>query len=287
MKWTKLHRDVWLDARLRVHPVEVRCLLIDLQALSDEDGAVTEGRQDIALLSGLSLESLQRAIDTLQRLGLVQILDNGNVAVTSCVSDAEYRDSRRAGGVAARDAGKMPKRCPTDAEAMPSDATASPSGSSSGSSSGSLTSGKESAERKPRRTVRIDPATIDLPAKINYADVRAALTDYLATRKGGAWDEKLAAVRLKQLDEWGRERAIAALRHSVGYQGLFEPSTQKGYRNSTSQPSEPAIKPIDPAIVQDFIRRREAANMAQGSGHLENVDPARSQVPYRANGKAV
>ena len=80
------------------------------------------------------------------------------------------------------------------------------------------------------RKARIDPATIDLPAKINYADVRAALTDYLATRKGGAWDEKLAAVRLKQLDEWGRERAIAALRHSVGYQGLFEPSTPKNGR---------------------------------------------------------
>ena len=50
-----------------------------------------------------------------------------------------------------------------------------------------------------------------------------------------------------------------------------------------SKPSEPAIKPIDPEVVQDFIRRRDASRMAQGSGHPQNVDPARSQAACGGN----
>ncbi len=259
MKWTKHHREVWLDARLRVHPVEVRCLLLDLQALSDEAGAVTESREDIALLSGLSQDGLKLALETLQRLGLVQILDNGNVAVTSCVEDSRYRDSRRAGGVAARDAGKMPKRCPKDAQAMPSEASASPSGSSSGSS-GSLDSRKESAERKPSRTVRIDPETYPLPATLDFTDVRAALVDYLTTRKDGIWNEALAAVRLKELSFWGRERAVAALRHSVGYQGLFEPKSQPA---SNGKPKTPVQTGRYPTREEREARAAEEIRLAR------------------------
>lgn len=141
MKWTKHHRDIWLDARLRVHPVEVRCLLLDLQALSDEAGVVTEDHEDIALLAGLQPDSLKKALEALQRLGLISILDSGNLAVTSCVEDSEYRDSRRAGGVAARDAGKMPKRCPSDASRVPKGTSASPLASGSSGISGPLASG--------------------------------------------------------------------------------------------------------------------------------------------------
>lgn len=79
---------------------------------------------------------------------------------------------------------------------------------------------------KPKRqkTKRIDPSTHPLPPSLDTPEVREALVDYLATRKGGAWDENLAAVRLKEMASWGPARAVAALRHSVGYQGLFEPS---------------------------------------------------------------
>lgn len=110
----------------------------------------------------------------------------------------------------------------------------------------------EPKKRKPANP-RIDPATYPLPPSLDFPDVRAALVDYLETRKGGAWDEKLAAVRVRQLDEWGRERAIAALQHSVGYQGVFEPS---GVR-ANGKPYQHAFEKTGDAIDQVFGKRSE------------------------------
>lgn len=142
----------------------------------------------------------------------------------------------------------------------------------------------EPKPKKPRK-VRIDPATYPLPASLDFPDVRQALVEYNRTRKGGVWDVDLAAIRVRELTAWGRPRAVAALLHSAGYQGLFEPHGKPSY----SAPQPPPKTPIE-SFVPDPA---ELARIERAYGRGPNptpkpiVDPARSQVPYAANGKAV
>lgn len=92
------------------------------------------------------------------------------------------------------------------------------------------------APPKRAKRVRIEPdayLTRTLPPELDFPDVRAALVDFNRTRKGGPWDETLAEVRLRQIAEWGRVRAVAALRHSCGYEGVHEPHGAASSRGPT------------------------------------------------------
>lgn len=117
---------------------------------------------------------------------------------------------------------------------------------------GGVDTASEPPHAPPKRAKRsrIDPATYPLPPALDFPDVRAALVDYCRTRKGGAWDAELAEVRTRQLAEWGRERAVAALRHSCGAQGLFEPSGALGIRRSGST-GAPKLNPFHRALVDE------------------------------------
>jgi|ERR1035437_1415877 hypothetical protein len=53
--------------------------------------------------------------------------------------------------------------------------------------------------------------------------------------------EPIAEARLEDCAEWGIQRAITALRHSTGYQGLFEPRTNG--REQYSAPQQPRYTP--------------------------------------------
>lgn len=126
--------------------------------------------------------------------------------------------------------------------------------------SGGVDSGKR------RRSVRIDPETYPLPDSLDLPSVRLALIDYLNTRKGGVWNEALAAVRVREMAEWGPERAIAALKHSAGYQGLFEPTGNGRAPIAPQAPSKPLVLTIDTPegraayeAQMERERRREAA----------------------------
>lgn len=119
----------------------------------------------------------------------------------------------------------------------------------------------EEPKPKPARKVRppdIDPFTIDLPKSIDRVEVRAALVKFLTARVEaghGGWKPSLAATRLEELAAWGPERAIAALKHSAGYVGVFEP--KNGQANGKAY--QHAFEKTGDAIDQVFgaLKSRE------------------------------
>lgn len=114
------------------------------------------------------------------------------------------------------------------------------------------------AARRRVKPPDVDPLTVEMPPEINRPDVRAALVAFLAARveKGhGGWGPSLAQTRLEELASWGPERAIAALKHSAGYQGVFEP--RNGQANGKAY--QHAFEKTGDAIDQVFgaLRSRE------------------------------
>lgn len=85
---------------------------------------------------------------------------------------------------------------------------------------------------KPEARGGFDPKTADLPAALDAPGFRAKLIEYHAWRgngKGGVlgkqWKPATWHRRLETMAEWGPERTIAAMEHSMNqeYQGLIEP----------------------------------------------------------------
>lgn len=142
-------------------------------------------------------------------------------------------------------------------------------------------------EPKPKKAakVRIDPETHPLPASLDFPDVREALVDYLATRKGGVWDEKLARVWLKRLVAWGRERTVAALRNSIGAQGVFEPHGGPKL-SAPPTPKQPSQAEIEAKRQHELQADSWAREFGKGPYAKPKaiVDPVRSQDGLRASG---
>lgn len=240
-KWTKLHLKVWFDVRLRVHPKDVRCFLADTQSLADEEGLVDVEATELAGVAQVTERRFLEITEILERLGMIRIERQGidhrwrRCWVVSVERDFHWSDSRVEGGRAARKKQNQSESAPTPTATQgetPSEPLAS----------GVSPSGAQKSEAiKPRRGKRINAATYPLPPSLDHPDVRAALVDYCRTRKGGAWDEDLALVRVRNLEAWGRARAVAALIHCVGYAGLFEPNGRPTPTNTSTNGPKPSM----------------------------------------------
>lgn len=69
---------------------------------------------------------------------------------------------------------------------------------------------------------------IPIPKGLNVPAFRSALRawlEYRSERHLGVWKSRTIALKLKQLDEWGPTRAVAAIENSIRecWQGIFEP----------------------------------------------------------------
>lgn len=270
LKWTKLHREVWRSAELRACGVVARMLWVDLLALCDPNGriATPDGRrpnaEQLAAMTTLGepAVSIESALAALAAWGFVHVEEHG-IVVVSAEEDAKYRDSRKAGGEARQ--GRSGKDAEHLRSMMLSKKSASPSGPS-GSSSGSLFSGSgdsDSGDRTPdqktqgtekpkgrgrAKPVVVDPATMPLPPNIDTPAVREAITDFVKARieKGhGPWTETIAKVRVAELASWGPLRAVAALRHSTGYQGVFEPKNASSAGAAAQAPKERTYRTLE------------------------------------------
>lgn len=239
--WTALYGSICTSKKLRACANDAsRVFYLLLLTQADPWGRAEDDAETLCArvwpLLGKSEKDTEKALTDLASCGLIAryVCDATKVVQ---ILDWESHAGRHQGG--SRGSPSFPEP-PRVSPSLPESPRVSPdsSGTSgeirspyiSSLSPSPSESRKESDERKPSRTVRIDPETYPLPATLDFPDVRQALVDYLTTRKDGIWNEALAAVRLKELATWGRERAIAALRHSVGYQGLFEPTTPKNGR---------------------------------------------------------
>lgn len=119
------------------------------------------------------------------------------------------------------------------------------SASSSASVSGSESEEPEKRASRAPRKLRISAETYPIPSELDSPAFRIALSDYLRTRKGGAWDEALAETSFRKMLKWGRERSIAALENSQGAQGLFEPSGGRANGNLFKRPDPEPPKYLD------------------------------------------
>jgi hypothetical protein len=93
--------------------------------------------------------------------------------------------------------------------------------------------GKEGSPHSPRkRGVVLVETPRELPKSINTPEVRGAISEwivYRAEKKRSITAQQLAKL-ISQFEEWGADRAIRAVNHSIlgGYSGLFEPGVRRG-----------------------------------------------------------
>lgn len=107
-----------------------------------------------------------------------------------------------------------------------------------GSSKGHVKGGvkgapKGSPEVENENERRIQPKVEDdIPERLRTPEFRAAWNDWLVYRKARkpALPKASQIQKLKELEAWGPERAIRAIRHSIGqgWQGVFEPKNGTG-----------------------------------------------------------
>lgn len=221
MVWKKLHHELWWNLRLRAQSPELRCVLVDLLTLCDE-----EGNLERDLPEGFASRS---DLERLAALGFLE-LHESSIVVLSVKRDRAFSRSRRAGGLARkaqkdRASGPRAKHgaehdAKHDAEQVLSKmpASCSPSSSSSG--------GKGAG--KGGRRAGVDVAKMDLPSSLDLPAIRVALAAYQDSRRE-LKHPPLGAIGLSRLvaklAAWGPERALAALEHTIanGWQGVFEP----------------------------------------------------------------
>lgn len=249
--WFKFYPGDWRNnLALQGCSLAARGLWIEILAIvraAPREGVLADAQgrplsvERIAAMVNASKEEVSKLLDELSAAGVAKRLDGGSGALLS-PRMARYAQRSEEGRLSAAKRWDRPQEAPN---ASPIGGTPlafrhrSDGSSSSDSESGSsLSDPVQSLEEKkaPIRKRPAPPPLPSLPAELDFPDVREALADYLATRKGGRWDAKLTAVRLKQLAAWGRARAVAALRHSAGYQGLFEPTPGRADQASGPAP---------------------------------------------------
>lgn len=89
-----------------------------------------------------------------------------------------------------------------------------------------------------------------------------------ATSRKGKLTESIALTRLEELRKWGMSRAIAALRHSVGYIGIFEPTNSNG-NNNAKQTAATKFGGHDEESIARIIATNStsASGVNPGDGH--------------------
>lgn len=126
----------------------------------------------------------------------------------------------------------------------------------------------ESGGNSRARTPRPDPAT-DIPEALRTPEFIAAWADREQSLRE-ARKRVTPTARKAQLDqclEWGHDRALAAVKHSISYQGLFEPNGRAAHD-----------KPKGPMTYAEARAKLEAIRAANGiapGGYLPtNLIPA-------------
>jgi len=283
--WKKLHSEVWFDPRIRVQTPQLRCLFVDLLVMAEADGA-------LPLEAAIDALGDRAVVEKLARLGLLRV-DEQTVTVVCVAKDYAYSESRKPGGKARQEAQKAraehhaehpPSTMLNKCEASPS----SGSGSSSGSESGS---GRESAEREPKPKAPRKEATG--PA----ADVRRAFEAAFLKSRGVAYSFEGAkdgqAVKTLLQRAGGDPAVVIARIPSLFADDFYGPKATLSMFVSAWNAVAPKAQPKVHQIESFIPDPAELARMARANGHGPNptpkpiVDPARSQVPYAANGKAV
>lgn len=101
----------------------------------------------------------------------------------------------------------------------------------------------------------VDWATYQLPPELDRPEIREALIEHAAVRaENGHKPHKAhgAKMMLRQLVEWGPDRAVEVLRHSAPHQGLYLPN---GRAQTNGKPYQHAFEKTGDAIDAVFGKR--------------------------------
>lgn len=84
----------------------------------------------------------------------------------------------------------------------------------------------QAAKPPTKKTPKPDAAGVPIPGGLDVPPFREAWAEFLEHRrqKRAPMTEKAAKMQLRQMSEWGPDRAVAAIQHSVanGWTGVFE-----------------------------------------------------------------
>lgn len=92
-----------------------------------------------------------------------------------------------------------------------------------------------------KRAAKAPAAEPTIPPALDTPEFREAWETYWTCRKGGRGKPELHVARMKECQEWGVARAVAALKKSVGYQGLWEPNGLPA--SGGARPPAPGARP--------------------------------------------
>lgn len=239
--WTALYASVCTSKKLkRCETDSARLLFFLLLAQADAWGCLEDDAETINGLCwpmlGKTDKATELCLTDLAHAGLISRQGDGEQRWVHVTAWEKHAGKHRGGTPGARrfpgasgeirgDSGRT-----GEDRGEPGESGASPSLSLSDSRSVSSSESSQTRARAKTREV-VDPHTIPLPREIDTPEVRQALVEFLDARveaKKGGWGPKLAATRIAELVQWGPERAVAALRHSAGYEGVFEPRASQG-----------------------------------------------------------
>lgn len=272
--WRKLHSKVWFDLRLVALGPEARVCYGTLLLLASDEGHLPPiAASDLAHLVGLPSERTQELLRLLVAFGYVSYAE-GQHTVASQAQDHAFSESRRAGGRARYDipdAKHRAKHPGQDAKHLAEDAKHPPSG----------TSGREK-KTEAQRVKQTQELALSRQVSDAWCEsfMRARGAKYVWQ---GGKDGKALATLLKanpdladiraRIDRFLADPFWAPKADWTKFCSQFNAM-------APSRPFEPEHKPIETEVVQDFIRRRDAHRMAQGSGPSLIVDPRASQGHY-------